>query len=246
MIELSADLGEASDDDARAVERAIWPMIDAANVACAGHAGDTASMEEAVRTVSRLGVVLGAHPSYPDRENFGRVSIRMEADDLRRSLIDQIAALHQIATAGGVIVRRVKAHGALYNDAHRDRELADILVSAVRAVDPAMALVASAQSRMADAARQAGTPLIREAFADRRYRPDGSLVPRNEQDALLSVAEAAEQADRLARERAVDARGHRLAIDFDTICIHADMRDSVARLQAIRQRLAPFVRMTSE
>ncbi|HUP47446.1 MAG TPA: 5-oxoprolinase subunit PxpA [Thermoanaerobaculia bacterium] len=246
MIELSADLGEAASDEDRAVERAIWSMIDAANVACGGHAGDEASMREGVRNASRLGVILGAHPSYPDRENFGRASMAIDPGALRTSLVSQIGRFREIASGEGLRLQRVKAHGALYNDAHRDRALAGILVEAVRAVDPAVAIVASGKSKTADAAREAGLPVIREAFADRRYRPDGSLVPRNEPDALLSVAEAAAQADMLVRERIVDARGHRITIDFDTICIHADMQGAVARLKAIRQRLAPFVRMTSE
>jgi UPF0271 protein len=240
MIELSADLGEGTDD------RPIWPMIDAANVACGGHAGDETSMRQAAQTAARLGVVLGAHPSYPDRQNFGRKTMVIDSVELRESLAGQIGALRAIAAREGVRLDRVKAHGALYNEAHRDRALANVLVEAIRDVDPTLALVASARSQMAVAAKETGLRLIREAFADRRYRPDGSLVPRGERDALLSVAEAVEQAESLVRERVVDARGHRLLIDFDTICIHSDMEQAVERLQAIRQRLAPFVRMTSE
>ena len=246
MIELSADLGEASTESERDVERAIWTMVDAANVACGGHAGDEATMLDAVNAAAKLGVILGAHPSYPDRQNFGRVSMKMDASQLRASLSEQIAALQNVAARHGVRLERVKAHGALYNDAHKDRALADVVVAAIRDVNPALAIVASQKSQMAAAAAAARLPIVREAFADRRYRPDGSLVPRGERDALLSVTEAAAQAESLATQHAVDARGHHLAIDFDTICIHADMDRAVERLEAIRQRLAPFVRITSE
>lgn len=236
MIELSADLAEASTEAARDVERAIWPLVDAANVACGGHAGDAESMREATRAAARLGVILGAHPSYPDRENFGRKSMAMPAMELRASLTRQLFALRDIAAEEGVPLRRVKAHGALYNDAHRDRSLANVIVEAMMAVDPKMAIVASHSSTMAAVAREAGCAVVREAFADRRYRSDGSLVPRTEPGALLSIADSADQAERLVRER---------PFPFDTLCIHADMESAVERLEAIRQRLAPFLRITS-
>jgi 5-oxoprolinase (ATP-hydrolysing) subunit A len=226
VIELSCDLGEMEPEK----ERPIWPMIDAANVACGGHAGDATTMREAAESAARLGVIFGAHPSYPDRENFGRRSMRMDPDALRRTLIEQITTLLSFGR-----VRRVKPHGALYNDAHHDRALADVIVQAIRDVDPTMALVAIDSSQMAAAARAAGLTVIREAFADRGYRPDGSLVPRSEAGALLSVEESAEQALRFGKSP-----------DVDTICIHADMEGSIERLRAIRQRLAPLLRMTSE
>ncbi len=242
MIELSCDLGEAASESERAVERALWPLLDAANVACGGHAGDEQSMHEAVRFAERLGVTLGAHPSYPDRENFGRKSLRMDAAALRESLVAQIAALRDIAASAGVPLARVKPHGALYNDAHHDSDLAHLIVDAVAALGGGLAIVASETSRMAGAARSHGVPVIREAFADRRYRADGSLVPRGEPGALLSIDEAAEQALRLATERTVTAQsGHRLEIAFDTICIHADTPHSVERLRAIRERLGPYL-----
>ena len=222
MIEISCDLGELSPD----FERPIWQWIDAANVACGGHAGDESTMRNAVAMARHHKVIVGAHPSYPDRENFGRKSMRMDAMDLRRTLTEQIEALRAIGA-----IERVKAHGALYNDAHRDRALADIIVQAVLDIDPALALVAIDTSQMAAAAREAGLRVIREAFADRGYQADGSLIPRGQPGALLGIQEAAEQAMRL---------------EADTICIHADMEGSLERLRAIRQRLAPPVRITSE
>lgn len=238
MIELSCDLGEAETPDATAVERQIWLSIDAANVACGGHAGDARSMREAAETARRRGVTLGAHPSYPDRKNFGRTSMVIGSTDLIDSLVAQIFSLRTIAAEQGVALKRVKAHGALYNDAHADRDRADAIVQAVRRVDAGIAVVASETSQTAAAAREAGLGVIREAFADRRYQRDGSLVPRRDTGALLTVTEAAEQARVLAEEGEVIARdGGRVPIAFETICIHADMAGAVDRLRAIRSAL---------
>ncbi|HET8797100.1 MAG TPA: LamB/YcsF family protein [Thermoanaerobaculia bacterium] len=225
IVELSADLGEGSPG-----EDEIWPLIDRANVACGGHVGDDDSMRAAAALAARHGVTLGAHPSYPDREHFGRRSMPMAPAALRVSLRAQIAALGRFAP-----VHHVKPHGALYNDAHKDRALADVVVSAL---DADIALVAPDHSQMAAAARAAGIRVIREAFADRRYEPDGSLTPRSVPGSTLTIEEAVAQAALLAREGVVIARDRtRVAISFDTICIHADMDGAVERLRAIRSAL---------
>jgi UPF0271 protein len=223
MIDLSADLGEGSPGEAE-----IWPLITSANVACGGHTGDEHSMREAAQRARQYGVRFGAHPSYPDRENFGRKSLSMSPDDLRASLIEQIATLAAFAP-----VHHVKPHGALYNDAHKDRTLADVIVSAL---DPSMAIVAPDHSQMAAAARDAGLRVIREAFADRRYEADGSLTPRSHRYSTLEVIESYVQASVLITDHFVTARdGTRVAIAFDTICIHADMPGAVERLRAIHR-----------
>ena len=233
MIDLSADMGEGSPG-----EEEIWPLISSANVACGGHVGDAESMAHASRRALELSVRLGAHPSYPDRPNFGRKSMSMSPAALRASLSEQIAALREVADREGVVLRHVKPHGALYNDAHHDQNLAGVIVDALRQVDRALAIVVPDASQMASAARAAGTPVVREAFADRRYNADGSLVSRKETGSLLTVDEAADQAEMLVRERAVVARdGSRVRVAFDTICIHADMENAVERLRAIRKRL---------
>ena len=224
MINLSADLGEGSPG-----EDEIWPLIASANVACGGHVGDEHSMREAARLAREHGVQLGAHPSYPDREHFGRRSLSMPPDELRASLAAQLSALRAFGE-----VHHVKPHGALYNDAHKDRALADVIVSAL---DPSTAIVAPDHSQMAAAARAAGISVIREAFADRRYEPDGSLTPRSIAGSTLSIEEAAAQAALLASNGVVVARdGTRVAIAFDTLCIHADMPNAVERLRAISAR----------
>jgi len=230
VINLSADLGEGSPG-----EDEIWPLITSANVACGGHTGDADSMLHAARRAREHGVRFGAHPSYPDRENFGRKSMSMAPTSLRASLVAQINALREFAP-----VEHVKPHGALYNDAHHDIIRAAVIAEALAEVGD-VAIVCPDRSAMATAARANGIRVIREAFADRRYNPDGSLVSRAEPGALLDVDEAAAQAALLASERAVIARdGTRISVPHDTICIHADMAHAVERLRAIRQRIGGF------
>jgi UPF0271 protein len=228
VILLSADLGEGSPG-----EEELWPLLSAANVACGGHTGDDESMSHAAEMAMRYEVRFGAHPSYPDRENFGRRSLALAPEVLRKSLIEQLHSLSRFAR-----VLHAKPHGALYNDAHRDRALADVIVDAVRHVDPEIALVAPAHSQMAAAARAAGVRVIREAFADRRYEADGSLTPRSIAGSTLGIDEAVAQAALLSSDGVVVARdGTRVPIAFDTICIHADMDGAVERARAIRKRL---------
>lgn len=228
MIDLSADVGEGAPDEAE-----LWPLLTSANAACGGHYGDEHTMREAARLAHQHHVLLGAHPSYPDRENFGRKSLAIDPDMLRASLVAQISALAALAP-----LQHVKPHGALYNDAHKNRALAEVIIEAMRAVDPTLALVAPDHSQMAAAARAAGTRVIREAFADRRYEPDGSLTPRSIAGATLTIQEAAAQAALLAREAVVIARdGTRVPTAFDTLCIHADMEGALARVRAIHDVL---------
>lgn len=238
-IELSCDLGEARTAAERAVEERLWELVDAANVACGGHVGGRESMRAAVRAASRNGVILGAHPSFPDPEGFGRRRMDMAPDTLRRSLREQIGALREISNEEGVELRRVKPHGALYNLARTDESLAGSVAEAV-AESGAFALVSAPGSALLAAGQRLGLEVIAEAFGDRRYRNDGSLVPRSESGALLlDCAEAAGQVATLAatgRVRTVE--GEEIPIPFGTICVHGDMPDAVARAEAIRGALA--------
>ncbi|HUO84449.1 MAG TPA: 5-oxoprolinase subunit PxpA [Thermoanaerobaculia bacterium] len=238
-MELSCDIGEAATPDEQQVEDSLWPLIDAANVACGGHAGDERSMRHAVVQAKRFGVILGAHPSYPDRPNFGRVSMKISEEALRDALLRQLRALTEIARAEGLRVDRVKPHGALYNDLHHDSRLGAVLIEAIRVVDPDAALVAAPSSATRELATSRGMRVIGEAFADRRYRSDGSLVSRGEADALLlDPDEAAAQAERIANQHSVIPNdGNAIPIEASTLCIHGDMADCVARLQRIRKAL---------
>ena len=232
-VDLSADLGEGSPG-----EEEIWPLITSANVACGGHIGDATTMAAAVALAARWKVKLGAHPSYPDRENFGRKSLALAPSDLRVSLVEQLTALQKLATVSGMTLTHVKPHGALYNDAHHDPARAATIAEALQEVDPSLALVCPDASAMAKVARASGLIVIREAFADRRYAADGSLVPRSRPGSLLNVDEAAEQAALLISDGVVVTEtGTRVPVAFDTICIHADMERAVERLYAVQQRI---------
>ena len=225
-IDLSCDLGEAATPAEDAAEARLFPLITSANVACGGHAGDEDTMRRAVERALAHSVALGAHPSYPDREGFGRRTIAISAPALAASLAEQVDALDAVARAAGRAVTHVKPHGALYNDAHRDRGRADAIVAAVSR-RRGVAIVCTAGSALFAAARAAGVRAIAEGFADRRARPDGSLVPRSEPDALiLDLDEAARQAVALA----ADGR-------TATVCIHSDTPRAVERLTAIRAAL---------
>lgn len=238
-VELSCDLGEATEPQHLAIEEAIWPLIDAANIACGGHVGDDDSMRKAVSCAVERAVAIGAHPSYPDRENFGRRSMTIDPDELRASLVAQIGNLARIAREAGSALDRVKPHGALYNDAFHDERLARMIVEAVVEAGGAVRIVGPPRSAVEVAAAEEGVGFIREAFADRRYRRDGSLVPRGDPSALLlDFDEAARQATMLAEEGVVESiEGERVPIAFDTLCIHADMERADMRLKAIRAAL---------
>jgi UPF0271 protein len=213
-IEISADMGEGA-----AAEPEIWPLIDAANVACGGHAGDAQSMREASRRAREHGVAIGAHPSYPDRANFGRTSMKMDPAALRETLIEQISALAAITP-----LRHVKAHGALYNMAARDRRLADAIARAIKAVDPALIMFGLPTSLMIDAGIAAGLRVAAEGFADRAYEPDGSLTPRSRKGAVIhDPALVVDRAIRMVREGIVlTTGGQEIPLKIDTICVHGD------------------------
>lgn len=239
LLDLSCDLGEARSDEERAVESAIWPMISAANVACGGHVGDEESMREAIERCVTHGVSLGAHPSYPDREGFGRRHVDMTTEALVASLSSQIELLRGVALERGIEVERVKPHGALYNEAQKDAALALAIIEAVRRAQPRAAIVCAAGSQVEREALRAGIAVVREAFVDRRYASDGALQPRGEPGSLLLDPEdAAGQAVRLAATGAVVASdGTEVPISFETLCAHSDMPGSAARIQCVLRAL---------
>lgn len=238
MIDLNADLGETVDGVPTADDAAMFAVVTSASVACGGHAGDAASMRAAVLHARRFGVAIGAHPSYPDLPGFGRHRVRLDPVELRASLATQLDAL----LAAGADVRYVKPHGALYHAVTHDlREagevaaaVADIAERLGRAL-PILGLGGAIEA----AAASAGLPFAREAFLDRGYRPDGSLVPRGEPGALLhDAAEVAARAVRLAREGVVDtADGARVEVRALSLCLHGDTPESVVMARAVRAAL---------
>ncbi|WP_203581782.1 5-oxoprolinase subunit PxpA [Microbacterium hibisci] len=237
-IDLNADLGETVDGVPTADDEAMFAVISSANVACGGHAGDTASMRAAVERATRFGVAVGAHPSYPDRENFGRVAVAMDTADLSAEVAAQLDAL----CAAGADLRYVKPHGALYHAVTRDRAQADAVARAVADLSARLGRplpVLGLHGEIARAAASVGLPFVQEAFLDRGYLPDGSLVPRAQAGALLDdPGVVAARAVRLAREGVVEAvDGTVVGADAASLCVHGDSPSAVAMARAVRAAL---------
>ncbi|MGD0525577.1 MAG: LamB/YcsF family protein [Polyangiaceae bacterium] len=222
-MRLNIDLGELPDEDAE-----LYRQAHLACVACGGHAGDDASMRRAVGLCLRHGTELGAHPSYPDREGFGRRPMAMAAADLRASVREQCARLAGVARALGATIRFVKAHGALYHASREDPAVATALLEGtLDALGPEVAFVGPAAGALAEAVASSGLALSREGFADRGVRADGTLVPRGEPGAMIL-----EPAVAAARAVAIAASG-----EADTVCVHGDSPGAVAIAKAVRAAL---------
>ena len=237
-IDLNADLGETVDGVATADDEAMFAVISSASIACGGHAGDAASMREAVDRAQRFGVAVGAHPSYPDRANFGRIAISIDSAELTRSVAAQLSEL----VASGADVRYVKPHGALYHAVSADAAQADAVVAAIAAFADRLGrpvAVLGLPGEIERAALGAGLPFVHEAFLDRGYRPDGSLVPRGRPGDLLDDPEAvAARAVRLVRDGRVDAvEGTFVPVVAASLCLHGDSPDAVAMARAVRAAL---------
>ncbi|MDQ3856806.1 MAG: LamB/YcsF family protein [Chloroflexota bacterium] len=239
-IDLNADMGESYGIWCLGADEELMPLVSSASLACGYHAGDPSTIQTSVRLALRHGVALGAHPSYPDLQGFGRRSMRVPPSELQALLVYQVAAVEGIVRASGGQLRHVKLHGALYNAAARDLELAQATVDAIRSLNPELLLYALAGSELARSGRSAGLGVVEEAFADRRYNADGSLQSRHIEGSLLTDPEAAAaQAVRIATTGTVMASdGSELPVRAGTICIHGDNPSAVRIARAVRQALA--------
>jgi UPF0271 protein len=220
---LDIDLGELPDEP-----EALYACAHLANVACGGHAGDEASMRRAVALCIAHGARVGAHPSYPDRAGFGRQPMEMAPGDLRASVAEQCARLREVAREAGVTLAYVKAHGALYHAARADADVASaLLAGAVDALGAGITIVGPPAGELLAVATRVSVRYVREGFADRATRPDGTLVPRGEPGALVTDPAAAAR-----RALALAAAG-----GFDAICCHGDTPGAVAIARAVRDAL---------
>lgn len=229
-IDLNCDLGESFGAWRMGADADVMPCISSANIACGFHAGDPDTMRRTVTLARAAGVALGAHVSLPDLVGFGRREMRVSPDEAHAMTLYQVGALAAFARAADARLAHVKPHGALYNMAARDAALADAIAHAVRAFDPSLRLVGLAGSELTRAGERAGLAVLHEAFVDRRYRDDGSLVPRSEPGAVIHDVDAATvQAIALARgDRVATQSGGALALHADTLCIHGDRDDAGA------------------
>src|SRR5713226_3086019 len=223
-IDLNCDMGELPEAIADGTQEALLRSITSANVACGGHAGDEHTMRTTIEQALRAGVAIGAHPGYADRANFGRLELKLPAETIAESVFEQVRALAEIAAACGARLAHVKPHGALYNQAVRNRELAEAIAKGVARWSRDVVLVGLAGSPMLDVFREAGFTVAAEAFADRRYEPDGTLRSRKFEDALIrNPEEAAWQALGIAEQGVVIASdGSEVAVNAQTLCIHGD------------------------
>lgn len=233
-IDLNADLGEGDPFDAE-----LLAIVSSCNIACGGHAGDTQSMRATIEAAMRNDVAIGAHPSYPDPEGFGRQSGFLTGDALYESLTEQVTALADIAAQLGATLSHVKPHGALYNDAVLDRELADVIARVTAETAGAPSLVGMADSELQIAADRYRLEFVAEAFVDRAYEADGTLVSRSEPGAVhADLAVATTQAVGLAKRGRVTARnGDVIDVRADTLCIHGDTPGAAEAARAVRDVL---------
>ncbi len=221
FIDLNADLGEGGPHDPELLE-----LVSSANIACGGHAGDEESMRRSIELALASGVAIGAHPGYEDREHFGRLAMVLSLEKVTELVRRQVEALASLASDAGTRLHHVKPHGALYNQASRDPLLAAAVVAGITSVSPELILYALPDSALAEAGRAAGLTVCAEGFADRRYRLDGSLMPRGEPGAVIKDVDAA-----VAQALEMASSGK-----VETLCIHGDGVTAVAILRALRDK----------
>ncbi len=214
-------------------------VVSSASIACGAHAGSVEVMAMTIQSALDRGVKIGAHPSYPDRPGFGRAELGMPLDEIVASVRDQIDALSHLCIGAGTTLSYVKPHGALYNRAARDRELADALARCVAGIDARLAMLALAGSALADASQSAGLPVATEAFIDRAYTRDGLLVPRSQDGAVIGdPTQGAARAVSMARDNTIVAiDGTRLSVSPDSLCVHGDSPAALEIVTLSRRQL---------
>jgi len=223
-VDLNCDMGELPQAISDGTQESLLPSLTSVSIACGGHAGDAQTMRATIEQALRWKLDIGAHPGYPDRENFGRLELQLPPYAIADSVFEQVRALAEVAAECGARVTHVKPHGALYNQAARNRIIAQAIADGVARWSLDLALVGLAGSLMLDVFREAGFRVAAEAFADRRYEADGALRSRKFADALLrDPAEAGQQALRIVERGTVIAHGGtEIAANAQTICVHGD------------------------
>jgi len=241
-IDLNCDMGESYGAYTLGVDDRLLPLISSANIACGWHAGDPLVMSRTVQLAITHKVGIGAHPGYPDLLGFGRRQMDCSLREIRAYVMYQVGALQAFCTAGGISLRHVKSHGALYNTAVQNEDILRVIAEAVASIDADIYLVTLAtksSERTREICRQAGIKVVFEAFADRAYTPQCTLVPRTQANAIIHSPEAAaERVIRIVSEgmvRAVD--GTDIPLDAQTICVHGDTPEAVDIIRQIRRLL---------
>lgn len=236
-IDLNSDLGEWDLADDGGNDARMFRAITSANIACGFHAGNTSSMLVSARLAADRGVGLGAHPSYRDRQGFGRRDQEVDQRTLRHDILEQVGALSNAADTAGTRIRYLKPHGALYNRIATDPAQAEAVALAAR--ETQLPILGLAGTAIHEAADRHGVRFFREAFLDRAYLPNGQLAPRSVDGAMITdAAEVAERAVRIAAEGSLQAiDGSSLRIELDSLCVHGDTPGSIAMAEAVREAL---------
>ncbi|WP_368913366.1 5-oxoprolinase subunit PxpA [Mixta calida] len=234
-IDLNADLGEGCGSD-----RELLQLVSSANIACGFHAGDAQTMLQSVRWAREFGVAIGAHPSFPDRENFGRSAMQLPPETVYAQVLYQIGALKALAESEGASLTHVKPHGMLYNQAARDAQLADAIARAVKAAGGDLLLVGLAGSESVRAAQHYGLRTREEVFADRGYQADGSLVPRSQPGAMIEEEEQAisRTLSMVQHGKVESVTGEWVALRAQTVCLHGDGPHALAFARRLRDAFA--------
>jgi len=232
-IDLNSDLGEHADSD---LDERIMPFISSCNIACGGHAGDEMSVTKTVALAKKHDVAIGAHPSYPDKENFGRNPINISKKKLEKSLFDQILRVQNACGKIDIPFHHIKPHGALYNEAAKDKDLSELLCNVLKGIDPHLKLYGLAHSITEAVAKEHEIQFIPEGFADRQYEPDLTLRSRKKKGAVLSEKDIIRQVEGMVLHRRVDASGW-VNIHVQTICLHSDTEGAVTLAEKIRKHL---------
>lgn len=233
-IDLNADMGEYQDDVQAQIEAALMSLISSCSIACGGHTGDLHTMKNTACLARLHNVSIGAHPSYPDTEGFGRRSLDIDHAMLKTALDKQVATLRAVLDEEGLPLTHVKPHGALYNDAAKDDALATLVVQAAGDA----VIFGPPKSALEQAAEKNGNRFIAEGFVDRLYQKDGSLTPRSMDGAIIEDINArAAQGLSLAQGNAIAARDGTVSIDVETLCIHSDSPGALETAKAVRDRL---------
>jgi UPF0271 protein len=238
-IDLNSDLGESFGAWSMGDDAAMLDIVTSANVACGFHAGDPAGILRTLKAAAAKNVTVGAHVAYPDKVGFGRRNMDVASDELTADVIYQIGSLQGLAKAAGTSVRYVKPHGALYNTIAHDRRQALAVIEAIRAIDPTLILVALAGSSLIELARNEGLQCVAEAFADRAYTPQGTLVSRREPGSVLHDPKlVAQRMLRLVEDGTIEAiDGSLTKIQADSICVHGDSPSAVEMARELRRVL---------
>lgn len=233
-VDLNCDLGEGCTNDAQ-----IMPFISSANIACGYHAGDIETIKQTLALAKQYNVAVGAHPSYADKENFGRKEMDLPIAEIKSLVITQIKLVKNLAEENGLELHHVKPHGALYNKSARDKEVALAIAEAVQETDPNLILFGLANSESGKAASEIGLQFYNEVFADRTYTAKGQLTPRTESNAMIKTdQEAIEQVMQMIKEGTVTATsGETIPIQADTICIHGDGEHAISFVKKINSFL---------